>query len=331
MNGKRKKISVVALLISMTMILAFAGCGKKSEAMDIAYESDWNASKDFGFSKDGMVMSDAIPSAVNKSSYASVSGSDYSSEKIADVSRKTIKTMSMSVQTTDFDQFIEQLEANIKLANGYSEYANTYTSASGIGYKVANYTIRIPRNNLDQFASKIGDLGTVTSKTASEDDITLQYVDTESRVKAYEIEQERLLALLEKADSISDIMEIEDRLSDVRYRLESYASRLRTYDNQVDYSTLTLEVREVMHVEITAEKTTGERIGSGFVNSLSNIGNTFKNIFVWLIISLPHIVVLGAIGVGIWRLVVVISRRSAKKRVNMKKEQNINIDEKVVR
>ena len=54
------------------------------------------------------------------------------------------------------------------------------------------------------------------------DDVTLRYVDVDSHKKALETEQERLLALLEKAENVEDIITIENRLSDVRYELENY-------------------------------------------------------------------------------------------------------------
>ena len=66
------------------------------------------------------------------------------------------------------------------------------------------------------------------------ENVTLQYVSTESRVKALETEQTRLLELLENAETMEDLLTIEARLTDVRWELENYASQLRVLDNQVN-------------------------------------------------------------------------------------------------
>ena len=84
----------------------------------------------------------------------------------------------------------------------------------------------------------------------------------------WQTEQERLLQLLEQAESIEDIITIEQRLSDVRYQLESMESQLRSYDNQVDYSTVYLYIDEVEVYTPVEEETTWERISAGFMDSL---------------------------------------------------------------
>ena len=69
---------------------------------------------------------------------------------------------------------------------------------------------------------------------------------------------------MEKAESIEDIITIEQRLSNVRYQIESMEAQLRTYDNKVDYSTVHLDVSEVKELTPVHEETLWERI-SGVV------------------------------------------------------------------
>ena len=63
--------------------------------------------------------------------------------------------------------------------------------------------------------------------------------------KALETEQDRLLELMEQAETTEDLLAIESRLTDVRYQLESAASQLKLYDSLVSYSTVYLTVEEV--------------------------------------------------------------------------------------
>lgn len=100
-----------------------------------------------------------------------------------------------------------------------------------------------------------------------------------------------LLELLEQAETIDDIITIESRLSDVRYQIESMESQLRTFDNQVSYSTVYLYIDEVKTYTQTEEQTRLQRMAGGFVNSLKGIGNGFLDFCVSFVIALPYLVV----------------------------------------
>ena len=101
-----------------------------------------------------------------------------------------------------------------------------------------------------------------------------------------------------RQESIEDIITIEQRLSDVRYQLESMESQLRSYDNQVDYSTVYLYIDEVEVYTPVEEETTWERISAGFMDSLKSIGEGIKEAAIWFVIHIPYLV--------IWAIVIVI-------------------------
>ena len=138
----------------------------------------------------------------------------------------------------------------------------------------------------------------MTSRSENVQDVTLTYVDLQSHRDALRTEQERLLQLLEQAESVEDIITIEQRLSDVRYQLESMESQLRSYDNRVDYSTVYLYIDEVEVYTPVEEETVWERISTGFVDSLKNIGEGLKEAAIWFVIHIPYLV--------IWAIVIVI-------------------------
>ncbi len=96
-------------------------------------------------------------------------------------------------------------------------------------------------------------------------------MDLESHKKALVTEQDRLLELMEQAETVEDIITIEGRLSEVRYQIESMESQLRTYDNKVDYSTVYLYINEVRRYSPSEEAGVGERIKSGFLKSLDGV------------------------------------------------------------
>ena len=155
----------------------------------------------------------------------------------------------------------------------------------------ADMTIRIPKDKLDGFLNTVSEIANVIRRSDDVKDVTLAYVDLQSHRDALRTEQTRLLELLQKAETVEDIITIEERLSNVRYQLESMESQLRTYDNQVDYSTVYLSIEEVEILTPVEEETVWQRISGGFVESLDNVGEGFVEFGIWFVVNLPYLVV----------------------------------------
>ena len=93
--------------------------------------------------------------------------------------------------------------------------------------------------------SGAGELGNVLSLNRRQEEITEAYYDTEARLTALKTQEERLLAIMEKAETLDDIIRLEDALSDVRYQIESLSGTMRRYDNLVEMATVEVSLREV--------------------------------------------------------------------------------------
>lgn len=228
--------------------------------------------------------------------------------------RKLIKDVYMEVETGDFDKLLATVEGRVDALGGYIENMNVNNgSAYGNSLKGASLTIRIPKEKLGQFVTEVSEYSNVVSRSENTQDVTMQYVDLESHKKALAIEQERLLELLERAETMEDIIAIEERLSQVRYEIESMESQLRTYDNLVDFSTVTLSISEVEVLTPTKEETAWEKMSKGFVASLNSLGKGLKDAFIWFVICLPYLMFWAAIVVVIVLIVRAMGKRKAKK------------------
>ena len=169
----------------------------------------------------------------------------------------------------------------------------------------------------------------------SVEDVTLQYVDLSSHKKMLLTEQERLMELLENAESMEDIITIESRLSEVKYQIESMESQLRTFDNQVDYSTVHINVEEVEHYTPQPEKTTWERIKSGFSENVYRVTNGIKNFAIEFVIAIPILlvwVVVIVVSVSVIRVVLKKKHKKDVKKLAKKQGmfQNKNVNEAMV-
>ena len=191
---------------------------------------------------------------------------------------------------------LDSASQKIKDLGGYIQDSSVWGSSSDYSSsRSASYTLRIPSDKLDEFIDVVETLGNVTYKNESVDDVTLRYVDVDSHKKALETEQERLLALLEKAENVEDIITIENRLSDVRYELENYESQIRLLDNQIDYSTVYVDISEVSRVTDTGKQGFFEEVASRFSDSVYVVLMGLRGFAIGILGSLPILVVWGVI------------------------------------
>ena len=288
--------------ISIILVLTFllVGCGSKTS--DMATSESFDASgSDMKYEDNGMGGTGEIID------YESTT--DSSTESVS-TNRKIIERVYMDVETKEFDVLIDKLHAEIQAVGGYVERSSM--SGNGLGYegnRYADFTIRIPSDRSDGFTEFVSANSTVTNKEISTDDVTLSYVDMESRVSALETEKTALEKLLAEAEVLEDIIKIQDRLTDVIYEIESYKSQLRTYDNLIDYTTIDISVREVERVTIVEEQTVWEEIKTNLGDNIGDIGRGCVDIFVFVISNIPYILILG----GIAAVVLVVVKKIKKK------------------
>ena len=258
-----------------------------------------------------------------------VAEGDFSDDKLpVNSNRKLIRTVNMSVETRDFDALIENIQNKIKSLGGYAESMSVNGNAKDTySRRNAYITARIPADKLDQFVNGVEKESNILNKSENAEDVTLSYSDVEAHKESLRVEQDRLNDLLKEADSIETIIALEARLSEVRYELESYESRLRTMDNQIEYSTVYLDVMEVKEYkpEPIEDPTFGERIVEGFTDGLSAAEEMIQDFVVGLVEALPVllviVVILGVFGFIVFIIVKIIiklvKKSKTKKQLKM--------------
>ena len=296
---KRLFTITLALLLLLGLL---AGCGAKEEAA--APEAAPEAAPMEPMEEE--VLFDEAASEVGESSTS------------LPENQKLIRTVYMDAETQSMTDLLVWMDGRVAALGGYYEQKSVYRRGSrddGSFYHSGDFMIRIPAQNLDQFVSLVGENANVTSTSESTENVTLTYVSTQSRVEALEVEQDRLLELLENAETMEDLLTIEERLTDVRWELENYASQLRVLDNQVNYSTIHLSVWEVDEPTVIVERTVWQKIGDGFSENAGDMWDGLVNTFIWLITVIPYLIPLALIAGAV--LVVlkltVFKKKKAKK------------------
>ncbi len=335
--GKRTKAIALAILIAA----AAAGCGNgadyDSAATAPAYESQkasGNGADSYGEydyddasyeASDDVYSEEATETAGADSGSVTVEEGADTKASTKKSNRKLIRTIDMSVETEQFDELVANVTAKTNTLGGYIETSNiwedNYYGNSGTQQKQkhASFSFRIPKDQMDLFITMVEGGTNVTHKQESMDDVTLTYVDIESHKKALQTEQDRLLELLAQAEDMDVILTIENRLTEIRYQVQSMESQLRTYDDQVDYSTLKLEVTEVVrYTPVVEDKSAWTQMKTGFMNSLYSVARGLLNFFIWFVVHIPQLIIWAVI---IFILVLIVKKIRKKKSANPSKRQ----------
>lgn len=310
---------LTCLLLALVLTLSLTACGGSSNAAAQKYDAAARPEAAPAEAPAAMAMGADAGASLNSR------GPENGADAGVPDNRKWIITADMSVETDDLDTLQQMLVETISALEGYIESQNVYNGSSHASrrYRNANLTVRIPADRVSEFTQQIGGMANVVSNNLRREDVTLQYVDTEGRVKALQTEEARLLELLAAAQNMSDLLEIEARLADVRYELESYTSRLRTLDNQIDYATVYLFIEEVQEYTPVEEPTFLERIRKGFSDSLSGIAEGAVDFTVWILANSPYLVVYGVLGAVVFLLVKKVRPlKKQKKQIPPEKESD---------
>lgn len=221
--------------------------------------------------------------------------------------RKIIKTASVSVRTKEYDTFMTALNQKIEQYKGYIESSEEYNYDYNSN-RNSTLQLKIPAESLDKFIKELEAIGTVTSKTVTSSDITDSYINTESRIKALETEEETLLNILKKAENLSDVIQLQDRLSQVRADLDSLNAQKQSYDGMIDYSGVSLNINEVERVVEGDGSFFGE-VKEKLLNNLYDLGDFFRESAINLIAAIPYIAIIGVVAVVVILIVKKVRRR----------------------
>lgn len=292
---RKRLLSKIPLFLPFLAAALLSACSGKSSS--VSYSETSGAAADYGeayapeVSAAGMQREEAKSAADSADGSALTSESSGTAANVLPAGRKLIRNISMDVETDAYETLITSLQEKVSELGGYIEQSDM-SGGSQNSYrhppsKYASITARIPSDKVDGFITAVEGSGNVISKSESTQDITLQYSDLESRKKSLEIEQDKLWEFLGNAESVDTVITLQQRLTEVRYQLESMESQLRLFDNQVDYSEVHLTVSEVTTFTPVAPESALTRINKGLSRNFKALKTGTENFLIALIIGVP--------------------------------------------
>ena len=319
----------------MMLLIPLASC---SGSASDSYSG--NAYKEAAMDEDGYY-ADNYPEEIEDGS-ASASASSGKTDKASTVagvqdSEKLVYTCDMSVETIDYKKTMADIEEKIKTYKGLTVYKteedsnrnwydSSYTKSSGTLF--SSITVMIPAADFNAFLAEIEETGKVTSKSMSVENISSQYHDVQTKIEALEIQQQRLLEMLKSAENVEDMLAIETRLTEVETELNTLKTDKSGMDLKTQYSTVTINVREV--VEYTKEGTTvktntfWDRLKNTCSDAWQSFLDILEGLLFFIISALPILVVLGVIALIIILIVKACIKKSRKKHKNVKPNMYYN-------
>ena len=285
--GAKKLIPLLGLMAA----LLFTGCGEASST---------GTSADEAVVQETMAAAPALPEAESVMESAASEGSgqagdgeslDVGSASLdtdAPLSRKLIRNVSLDAEAREYDHLLSRIQEEAGALGGYIEYMDSYAPGGRqTGTRNATITARIPSDRMSEFMDNALAGAKITRKSENVQDVTLDYTDTEAREKALRIEQDRLMELLAQANSTESLIALEKRLSEIRYEIESLNSQLRVYDNQVQYSTVSMYITEVQTLTAVEEDGFGAQLQAGFSRNLDRLTGILRNGALFFLTGLP--------------------------------------------
>jgi hypothetical protein len=166
----------------------------------------------------------------------------------AEADARVIKTADLELGV---DGVAEKTNQVAELANAKGGFVESSTVVEDkAGYKTGYITVRVPVEKFDEAVSAIKDLAVRVNGR----DVTEQYTDLEARLRSAQAQEEQYLTILEKADTVQDILAVQQYLQNVRYEIESLQGQINSLGNQTDYSTISVTLNEEVRLQVPAEK-----------------------------------------------------------------------------
>lgn len=207
---------------------------------------------------------------------------------------KVILTAEMDLETKEFDQASQALEAAVEDLDGWFESRSINQGGS---YRRLSCVVRVPAEHFNAFLERAGQAAHVVSKSDYSEDVSEAYYDSEARLTTQRTKLERLQTLLAQAASMEDIISLESAISDTELQIEYLTGSLRKYDSLINYSTVTLYLREVYRLSSDEEipVTFGQRLSTALSTGLERGIDNLEDFVIGLARNWMNLVFLAAV------------------------------------
>ena len=292
----------IALIISAVMLFTI-GCAARSVSTEsTAASGGTSASYDQSMadvdSSNGYAMASEEAASTTQSETEPTSDFDV---------RKIVYNATLTLTADNPEAALDNIVQKTQELGGY--ISDSYTTTDDLGATLSTATLKVPADMLEELVTAAEAAGKVTDYRLSSEDISLSYYDMQARLDNAKAEEQQLLEILAKCETVEDILAVRESLSSVRADIESYTAQMNLWDNLVAYATLYLTINRTPKTAVEGEKDliqiwkasdVWNKMARGFANSARFVANALGAIGIFLAIAaVPAGVLFLAIGLPI--------------------------------
>lgn len=170
--------------------------------------------------------------------------------------RKVIKNASLDLRVESLTWTVDRIQEIVKNAGGYVENSDVSQPKSGV--RTAWISARVPADRLDAVLDESKkSAASVVSEYLNIGDVTDQDADLSARLNAKQAEETALVSLLNRAEKMTDIIEVTERLSLVRSEIERMQAEQRSLAGHVAMASVSMSITEDPRVAVDADSIRG--------------------------------------------------------------------------
>ena len=249
---------LLALLLALLFVLT--GCSSKSSPM----------SGDFAVSKPQAAAAESLAPG------AGLTEGDLTVDGAPESGRKLIRSSSLQLETLEFDQAVDEINALVLQLGGYMESSYIEGGAHG-GSRTASFTCRVPAAAFASANERLAAVGNVVTRSQSAEDVTDQYYE-------------------------------------VRYRINDRTSAIKRYDGLVEYAAIQIELTEVVEYQEMPAETFSARVAETFFSSLQFAEEFGQGLVLLIVAVAPFVGIYGGIAALLAGLIVLIVKLCRRKK-----------------
>jgi len=219
--------------------------------------------------------------------------------------RQIIRSGSISLSVEDTRKKVAEIRDLVNDLDGLIDSSSVYELREG--QYGARMTLRVPEKHFETLLDQLENLGKATDIQTQLEDVTMHYVDLRSRLDNQKSQEERLKDILDMAESVEDVLEVEKELHRVRGEIESMTARLTQMEDQINYSTIHVSIREETIPSETispiAFQNLGNRIREAFIGSINFVLNAISIMIIAFSALIPVLIIVIVLAIIIWLLI----------------------------
>jgi hypothetical protein len=133
--------------------------------------------------------------------------------------RKVIKTGTIRLEVKDLNSAVNQIFDMIEEYGGYIQNSSTRNNDREVSSEIV---VKVPSSRFEEFFGRLKQMDKLIYDSISSEDVTEEYIDSQARLKVLKAQEERLISLMERAESIEDLLKIENELSRLRSEMSNF-------------------------------------------------------------------------------------------------------------